>query len=95
VEVLPVAVVDIAGEENEVDGLRERPVDQSFQGRACRGAQAFERSAMVAVETAQGTVDVEIGGVQEAASRTRVNRVRLIGTSVLYRKTGRSYQHGV
>ena len=65
-EGLPIAIVDVAGEEDEVDALGDRHVDQSFQRSASRGAQPRDGRALVAVETAQRAVDVEIGGVDES-----------------------------
>lgn len=53
VKVLPVAVIDIAGEEDEVDTLGNRPVDQTFEGGAGCGAQSCDGCAVVAVEAAQ------------------------------------------
>jgi len=66
VEILPVAVVDIAGEEDEGDFLLEGFVDQPLEGTAGCGAEARDRRAFIAVKAAQRAVDVEVGGVEES-----------------------------
>ena len=58
VEVLPVAVIDIASKKDEVDTLTDRPVDQSLQRTSRSSAQPFNGSAIVTVEAAEGAVDV-------------------------------------
>ena len=59
-EVLPVAVVEVAGEENEVNALRERLIDQTFERTTGSSPQPCDRGAVVSVKAAQGTVDMQI-----------------------------------
>ena len=64
-EVGPVAVVDVAGQQHERHVLAERQVDQRRECVARGAAQPRDRCALVAVEPPQGTVDVEVGRMDE------------------------------
>ncbi len=65
VEILPVAVVEIAGDEDEGHGLIFGQVDEILQ-RPARGAPHFgRRGPVVAIQTAQGAIEMKIRRVDE------------------------------
>ena len=70
VVVLPVAVVDVAGDQDEGDLLVDRQPDQVLQRPPGRPADLRRRAPLVPVEPAQGAVEVDVGGVEELEHRT-------------------------
>ena len=76
VEILPVAVVEVTGEEHEIDACAQGLVDESFEGASRRGAQTLNRRAVVTVQSAQRAVEVQIGGVEEAHQAINSDRSR-------------------
>ena len=65
--VLPVAVVEVAGEEDELDLPLEGEVDHVDDGVAGGAADALDRG--LGVQALQGAVEVQVGGVEEAEVR--------------------------
>ena len=52
VKILPVAVIEIPGQEEKVHTLADGPVDQPFERAPCRRPQPLDRCAVVPVEPA-------------------------------------------
>ena len=55
--------------------INSRQRDSALKRTTRRSAQPFNRGTIVAVETAQGAVDVEVGGVYESHQGLNLNRV--------------------
>ena len=69
VVVLPVAVVDVAGDEDEGDLLRDRQADQVLERPTGRPADLLDGAPLIPVEPPQGAVEVDVGGVEELEHR--------------------------
>jgi len=65
VEIFPVAVVQVARDDNEVDFEFDGFVDQVGEGIARGGAQRVDRRVLVRRQAAQRAVEVDISGVDE------------------------------
>ena len=65
----PIAVVQVAGDEDELDGLGEGQLDQVLQGPARGLACRLDRGALIAFQAAQGAVEVKIGGMDKPRRR--------------------------
>ena len=78
-EVLPVAVVHVAGEEQEIGVLRDAQLDQRLEGVARSAAHGLDRRAGVGGQPLHGAVDVRVGRVNELhhATRDRAGRTDL------------------
>ena len=63
--VAPLPVIEIAGDDHEVDPLGNGLVDQPLEGLACRAANTLRRRVLLSRQAAQRAVQVDIGGVQE------------------------------
>ena len=61
--VLPVAVIEVAGEQHEADLPFQRQVDEVAQRLPRGGADALGRR--IRVKAAHRTVEMQVGGVQE------------------------------
>jgi hypothetical protein len=65
VVILPVAVVDIAGDHHERHLLRDGQVDDAFQ-RATRGrTEPLHRRTLVSLQPVQRAIEMDVGDVQE------------------------------
>ena len=64
--VAPVAVIEVAGDDNEVDLVLDRLADEIIEGGAGRGANAFGRGALLPGKSLQGAVEMDIAGMDEA-----------------------------
>ena len=73
VKILPVAVVQVAGDQHKVHFLVDGQIHQPNQGLSGGTPQAGHRGALKAVEPAQGAVNVQICGVKEAHANSRVD----------------------
>ncbi len=51
-KILPIAVIDVAGEQDKVHALREGGIDQPFERAAGRSPQPLDRRSVVTVEAA-------------------------------------------
>src|SRR4051812_30965846 len=60
--VAPVAVVDVARDEEECGLLFEAEGDEVLEGAAGGAADLRDGRAVVAIEAREGAVDVEVGG---------------------------------
>ena len=65
IEVAPVAVIDIAGDNDEIDRFGLRQIDHPLQGPARRPAQQIDRRAIIGRKADQRAVEMDIGGVDE------------------------------
>ena len=65
VEVLPVAVVQVARDDEEVDFQVDSLGDQVGKGIARGSAQGIDRCVLVRRQSAQGAVEMDVGGVDE------------------------------
>ena len=65
VEVLPIAVVQVAGNDDEVDRRVDGLVDQPRKGVTRGRAQGLHRSVRVRGQPAHRAVEVDVGGVDE------------------------------
>ena len=61
----PVAIVQIAGDHDQIDSFAPGDGDQVFEGATGGATHLVHWSALVTVETAQGTVEMQVGGMQE------------------------------
>jgi hypothetical protein len=66
VEVRPVAVEDVAGDQHEIGRALDGEVDDVGEGAAGGVAHLFGGSAVVEFEAAQRAVEVNVGAVDEA-----------------------------
>ena len=66
VEVLPVAVVQVAGNDHEVHLLRDGLGDQVVEGITCCCAEQLRRGILVGGQSRQRAVEVDVGGVDES-----------------------------
>gem|GEM_PF-3780836 len=65
VKVLPVAVVEIAGDQQKIDPLVDGQIHQALERAPGRATQPFQRRAVVAAQPPQRAVDVKVGGVDK------------------------------
>lgn len=65
VEVLPISVVDVASNHHELDLFIDGLGDQVLESVPGRGPQALSRRIGIRRQTSQGTVEMEVGGVDE------------------------------
>lgn len=66
VVVTPVSVVQIAGDHQEIDGLRDCRVHERREGRSRRGPQHPDRRALIAGESDERAVEMNVCSVNEA-----------------------------
>ena len=65
VVVAPVAVVEVAGDEHEIDAALERQIDHPLERPPRRAADPLDGRVLVLLQAPEGAVEVDIGGVQE------------------------------
>ncbi len=65
VVVLPVAIVEIAGNEEQLDFFLQGELDEIVEGPSGGPAQFFDGATLMAFQASQGTVEVDIGGVEK------------------------------
>ena len=65
VVILPIAVIEVAGEQHEVHGFVDGQVDEIIKRAPGRAADLGDRRAFVALQAQQGAVEVDVGGVEE------------------------------
>ena len=65
VVVAPVAVVEVAGDEHEVDAAVERQIDHPLERPPRRAADPLDGRVLVLLQAPQRAVEVDIGGVEE------------------------------
>ena len=63
--VFPVAVVEVAGNQDEGHRLVDGQLHEVFQGPAAGLADLVDRGAFVALQAPQGAIQVDVGGVKE------------------------------
>src|SRR5690606_20706231 len=63
--VAPVAVVDVARQQEGADVFLEAGVDERLEGAAGRAPELVDGGTLVALEAAQGAVEVQVGRVDE------------------------------
>ena len=66
VVIAPAAIVEIAGNHHEINLLLDGTVDQLAKGVPCRVAQLRGRCIGISGESGERTVEVDVGGVNEA-----------------------------
>jgi hypothetical protein len=72
--VLPVAVVEVSRQEQEGHLLLQRQVDQIPERRTRGRTDVLRGRILVALEPAQGAVEVDVGGVQEPERAQRSSK---------------------
>ena len=65
VVILPVTIVEIAGKQDKSDVLFNRQINQVIEGAARGTADFLDRSTRIALESAERTVEMNVGGVDE------------------------------
>jgi hypothetical protein len=65
-EIRPVTVVDVAGDQQEIDFFLDRQIDEAPEGSAGGGADEFGGGGGIGLQPAQRAVEMEVGRVQEA-----------------------------
>lgn len=65
-EVLPITVVDVSRKKNKVDWFSKGLIDQPLEGAARRSSKSLDWSAFITTQTPEGTIDVQVSGMQEA-----------------------------
>jgi hypothetical protein len=73
IEVSPVPVIEVSGDDHEVHLLVYREANKPAERIACGRAQAFHRSIGVGRQTLEGTVKVKVCGVNELDQQLSVN----------------------
>ena len=71
--VLPVSVVEVAGNQDEGRRLVDGKLDEVLQGPAAGLADFVHRRAVVALQAAQRAVEVDVGRVKKLEHRFRLN----------------------
>lgn len=66
VVVLPVPIVDVSGDDHKIDGLVDGQADEAIEGPAAGPSERFGRGFRSGRQSAQGAIEVEVGGVEEA-----------------------------
>ena len=66
VEVAPGPVVEVAGDDDEVDREFDGLIDQAREGVPCGIAQKLDRRVLVGGKAAQRAVEMDVGGVDES-----------------------------
>jgi hypothetical protein len=66
VVIRPIAVIEVAGEDDEIDSLGQRELDQAGERLARGPAQRLRWRALVIFQSAKRAVQMDVGGVQES-----------------------------
>ena len=65
VVIRPITVIEVAGQDDEIDALGQCELNQACECFPCSPAQRLNGSALVFIEPAQWTIQVNISGMQE------------------------------
>ncbi len=71
VVILPITVVEIAGEKHEIDFFINCKLNKIIEGPACSTADFIHWCSFITLQTAQSTVEVNIGCMKKPEHETR------------------------